>query len=366
LVGEVQAEWLDQDDGDDLVRTDRQDILWDSDLGQLLRKWGAEAIKEIAANSRKPRRERVRDLFLRKSDIEKRARDRFGDKDVARVAIELAGKFGGFAAEDELEDEAYVDGLSDFILSVAPHQALIEAFHEFSNQVSGEATIDQLLDIFDKTQIAELASYAQIAAERVRVIEELQQVIDDNPDESKFQELLAKAPWLIEPTWTVITKNQSLKTFKDSFEKFWKKKHNETITLAIGYEDKRPDFTLVAIGGRLHIVEIKKADHKFDDADLERLTNYVDAFDEFFEAHRILATNFPLGWQIDLIADGENIRKSSNKQAYKAARDAGKVFRVSWVDFLDRAKKTHEQFLDAHDLGERRRNAKRASKKVTK
>lgn len=359
LVGEVEAEWLDKDDGDDLVRTDRQDILWDSELGQLLRNWGAATIKEIAANSRKPRRERVRDIFLKKSNIEKRAIARFGDKDVARVALELAGKFGGFAAEDELDDDVYIEDLSGFILSVAPHQALMEAFSDFSNQVSGgEASIDQLLDIFDKTQIAELASYAQIAVERVRVIAELRQIIDDAPDENKFQELLAKAPWLIEPTWTVITKNQNLKTFKELFEKFWKKKYRSSITLAIGYEDKRPDFTLVAIDGLLHIVEIKKADHKFDDTDLERLMNYVDAFDEFFAAHRELSSAYPRGWRIDLVADGEKIKKANNKTAWKAVRDNAKVIRVTWYDFLARAKKTHEQFLDAHDLGTERRKSK--------
>ena len=48
LVGQVMAE-CDLDDGEDLIRTDRQDILWDSEYGQLLRKWGAELITEIAA-----------------------------------------------------------------------------------------------------------------------------------------------------------------------------------------------------------------------------------------------------------------------------------------------------------------------------
>jgi hypothetical protein len=236
LVGQVEAEWLDLDDGEDLVRTDRQDILWDSEYGQLLRRWGADLIKEIAGISREPRRKRVRDLFMERSHFEARAKQRFGDKDVARVAVELAEKFGSFAAEDELEDDDYLNSLSEFILSVAPHQALIEAFQEFSNQVNeGAASIDQLVDIFDKTQIAELASYAQIAVERVRVIDELRQIIDDAPDEAKFQSLLAKAPWLIEPSWTVITANQSLKTFKQAFEQFWKKKHGEQITLAIGY-----------------------------------------------------------------------------------------------------------------------------------
>ncbi|WP_445979081.1 ATP-binding protein [Stenotrophomonas muris] len=361
LVGHVEAEWLDLDNGDDLVRTDRQDILWSSDYGELLRRWGAELIKEIARISREPRRVRVRDEFLRKSGIEQRARQRFGDKQVARVAIDLAKKFGGFAAEDELSDDVYVEDLSQIILSVAPHQALMEAFHEFTNQVTkGEASIDQMLDIFSKAQIAELASYAQIAAQRVRVIKDLQQIIDVSMDENQFQALIAQAPWLIEPSWTVITKNQSLKNFKHAFEKFWKMTHGTDVVLAIDKEAKRPDFTLVSIDGLLHIVEIKKAGHAFDDTDFDRLINYVDAFDLFFKENQETVVEFYRAWRIDLVADGEKLKKSSNKHAFSRFVDSGQLKRMSWRDFLTRAKKVHEQFLDVHDLGAESREGKMA------
>ncbi|OIQ97797.1 hypothetical protein GALL_201220 [mine drainage metagenome] len=361
LVGHVEAEWLDLDEGDDLVRTDRQDILWDSDYGQLMRRWGAELIKEIARRSREPRRIRVRDEFMRKSRIEERARQRFGDKQVALVAVDLAKKFGGFAAEDELNDDIYVEDLSQIILSVAPHQALMEAFHEFANQITkGEASLDQMLDIFKKAQIAELASYAQIAAQRVRVINDLQEIIDRSMDESQFQALIAKAPWLIEPSWTVITKNQSLKSFKHAFERYWKSEHGTEVTLAIGHEDKRPDFTLVSIDGLLHIVEIKKAGHLFDDTDFNRLLNYVDAFTRFFDENSRTVSEFYRGWQIDLIADGENVRQMSNKLAFEQVKSTGKLKRTPWNDFLTRAKKVHEQFLDIHELGAERRGGHRA------
>lgn len=356
LVGQVEAEWLDLDQGDDLVRTDRQDILWDSDYGQLLRRWGAELIKEIARISREPRRVRVRDEFLRKSKIEDRAKEMFGDKQVARVAIDLAKQFGGFAAEDELNDEVYVEDLSLIILSVAPHRALMEAFHEFANKVTnGNASIDQMLDIFNKAQIAELASYAQIAAQRVRVIHDLQQIIDDSMDENQFQALIAQAPWLIEPSWTVITKNQSLRNFKQTFEKYWQKTHGTKVSLAIDYETKRPDFTLVSIDGLLHIVEIKKAGHAFDDSDFERLINYVDAFTTFFADNLATVSEFYRGWSIDLVADGESIKKNTNRHAYQANVDAKKIKRMSWNDFLSRAQKVHEQFLEVHHLGAERR-----------
>ena len=59
LVGEVYADWSDLDDGEDLIRSDRQSILWESDYGgSLSRPEGASLIKEIGELPKDPRRKR--------------------------------------------------------------------------------------------------------------------------------------------------------------------------------------------------------------------------------------------------------------------------------------------------------------------
>lgn len=296
----------------------------------------------------------MRDIFLEKSDMEKRAKGRFADPQVAQVAIDIAKRIGGFAAEDELEDAEYVEGLSDFILSVAPHKALIEAFREFARALKedGEAPkLESLLDLFGKTRIAEMASYSQIAHERVMIVRELEKIVFSDADENKLQQLISRAPWLIEPTWTVLTKNQTLATFKRAFEEFYKKRSGgETVDLAIGMETKRPDFTLVSLGHKLHVVEIKRPDYAFGDDDAERLINYLDAFDAYFKEHTEVNKEFPDGYGITLIVDSiGGMKKSPNQRAIKAATAEKKLEHVNWTDFLSRARKAHEQFLEAND-----------------
>src|SRR5207237_88603 len=108
---------------------------------------------------------------------------------------------------------------------------------------------------------------------------------------------------------------------------------------------KRPDFTLADIARRMQIVEIKASGHHFDDKDFERLANYIDAFDEFFEKHAEVHAQFPEGYQITLIADGENIKNAGYRQAFKAAKLGGKVRGTTWIDFLIRTKNAHQDFL---------------------
>lgn len=351
LVGEVHAEWLDLDVGEDLIRSDRQGILWDSDYGRELKDWGAKLIKEIARRSSGPRRESAKEEFLKNSDFVAKAKRKYPQPQIQKAAIELATKFGSFAAKDELKDKDYLDGLADVILSVAPHKALIEAFQRFSEQMdTGSAEISDVVELFSTARIAELASYSQIADQRVRSIRELRRIVheDDNAsDESDLQNLIAKAPWLIHPTWTVLTKNQSISTFAKAFQKFYKQKTGEDLEIEVGdgVSKKRPDFTAVDIGQKLYIVEVKSTGHKFDDADWGRLANYLVWFDEFFDTHRSFKEEFPNGHQVILVADEVKIRSASDQLLYKKSTKDGTIVKRTWNDFLVHAEKAHSELL---------------------
>ena len=348
LVGEVHADWLDEDDGEDLIRSDRQGIIWDSDYGRALTNWGRELIKEIGVKSSGPRRDLVSDIFMKNADFIARANTRYPNhKEVADTAIELAKDFSRYASEEELEKEDYLNEFSELILSVAPHKALIESFRIFAEQVrDGSGTIDNLLDLFSKTRVAELASYAQIADERIKSILELDKIVNSgNVGEDKFQELLTRAPWLIEPTWTVISSNQSLRTFKDAFEHYYERRTGNEVTLAIEHSRKIPDFILISLGKMLHIVEIKPVGHTFNNDDFERLINYLDAFDNFFKDNPEIESEFPKGWLVETICDDENITDLSKRKSYQAYIQEGKLDRTTWHDFLMRAKNANEEFL---------------------
>lgn len=349
LVGEIFAEWLDDDDGDDLIRTDRQSILWDSERGRAFREWGAALIKEVGKLSAGPRRRKKSDVFMENAKIEERANERYGgDEAVRDAAVKLGEKIGAFAAEDELDDPDYVNDLAEVILAVAPHQALVDAFKQISKRP--DASIEELIVLFGKTRLAEMASYGQIAAERVKSINELSAVIG-KPDveEADLQQLIASAPWLIRPDWSVITQNQTLKTFRDRFVAFWKTKYGEDIDVAISYEKKKPDFTLVHHGQMLHVVEIKVPGHKFANEDYDRLANYVEAFDQFFNANSQMVTSFPERYVIDLVADDVNITNRDKRTAFYSFVNEKKVVRQTWNDFLATAARAHEEFLNIYD-----------------
>ena len=359
LVGEVHAEWLDDDQGDDLVTTDRQDILWESDYGRAFRRWGAEQIKKIAAASRKPRRTRVEQIFLKVSGLEAKAQARFADSSIVSTAVELGKQIGRFAAEDELGDKEYVDGLARVVLSVAPHKALMDAFHAFNQRMFGEGReMDSLLDLFSKTRIAAMASYAQIAHQHVTAIRKLETVLEEGGPEKLLQRIVSEAPWLIDATWTPITSNEGLKLFERRFATYYKQRTDKDVVFSIDHGNKKPDFTLVNLGHKLHIVEVKAVGHRFGNADWDRLRNYLEAFESFFQQNPGLASEFHGEWVVDLVCDGIRIVDRDKNDAYEHWKGTkGRIEPISWHDFLARTVKAHEAFLAAeegvHDEGGR-------------
>ena len=195
-----------------------------------------------------------------------------------------------------------------------------------------------------------MASYAQIAYERVRAIRKLENVLDEDEAEDVLQRIVAEAPWLIDPTWTPITANQSLKLFARKFATYYKQRHGEEVTLSIDHPSKRPDFTLVNLSRKLHIVEIKAVEHRFDNADWDRLHNYLEAFRDFFQANPQLASDFPGEWVVDLVCDDVRITDRDKNTAYRYWRDTeNRIERISWTDFLARAVRANQTFLDAED-----------------
>ena len=174
-------------------------------------------------------------------------------------------------------------------------------------------------------------------------------MIDNDAPEEALQNIIAQAPWLVEATWTPITVNQGLRQFVRRFKKYYHKETGQDVTPAIDHQTKRPDFTLVHMGRKLHIVEIKAVGHSFGNKDWNRLHNYLEAFEGFFENNQKLLEDFPDGWVVDLVCDDVNITDRDKRSAYELWKERKRIEKITWGDFLTRASKANEKFLDAQD-----------------
>ena len=347
LVGEVHADWLDEDE--DLIQTDRRDILWSDPLGQEFEKWGQKIVTLIGTKSREPMKKRIWEQFLEIGDVLNRIESTYpGDhwKPVRDTTFRLARLMGERLREDEVKDTEHVESLVQLSLMLGPHVQLDEALRDAANEE--RAPIGVMAAILKIARVAELSSYGMIAEKRVQVIERIFGLTDTKEtDEQQLQDSLFEAPWLINPLWSPITANQSLSTLRDRFTAFFKERTKQAISLTRFSESKkRPDFVLSSDDFGLQIIEIKKPKHRLTNTEWDRVQVYIDQMQAFLDApgNQEFKSIFKR-FTVIVVCDRIGLSGSQLK-AFQAFESEKQVEHITWDGFLRRTRRMHEEFLE--------------------
>jgi hypothetical protein len=205
-----------------------------------------------------------------------------------------------------------------------------------------------LVEVFKDVRIAENASLGGIASLRVQIIDLLDNYInkrDPPPNEFVLQKLLEESPWLIYPTYNVLTSNEAFSTFRRNIEGWFKRKHDVEIVTSPdeALEGKRPDFIMIHTNKGIRMIDLKKPGKDIQDDDVERFTNYIDFMDSFFDSNEEIRKEFG-GYQAVLICDGYNLSRS-----WQGTLDGfvakNKLICRTWTEILNDTQAVHNDFL---------------------
>jgi len=289
LVGELHADWLDEDE--DLIQTDRRDILWSDELAASFQEWGQGIVKRIGTLSRDPLRKATLELFLETGNVEERilhaypADHQEGIRDNAR---DMARSFGRTISRGEAEDPEAVVELVDLSITLAPHITL--------NSMMKEAAAD------------------------------------------------ADRPLSVE--WAPVTENRTFSSLRKEFEKYYEEKTGVPISLSdFEQTGKRPDFVLSSQEGTVQIIEIKKPHHTLTNPEMDRIVTYYQNMDAFLSdsAHSDFSKHFP-DFHVTVVCDDLGLT-GTQRAAFDGYRDTGKLTHLDWAAFLLKTEQVHQDFL---------------------
>ncbi|MBY0313568.1 MAG: ATP-binding protein [Phycisphaerales bacterium] len=346
LVGELNADWLDEHE--DLIRTDRQDILWSHGPGVEFEKWGQNLVSTIGKLTREPVRKKAWDKFAASSDLENVVTKAFpadAQKDIRENTMQIAKAIAKTVRQDELDDKTQVQNLVDLSLMLGPHITLDRKLQEVTD--NADRPLSAITGLLRTARVAELSSFGSIAENRVRVIDKLESLIAGAArDEAALQELIDQAPWLINPQWSPITSNQSFATLRLEFAKHYKKMTGNDIVLQpSSKQNKRADFVLTNQDTCIHLIEIKAADHALKDEEMARINTYDQLMTEFLglAGNEEFKRHFP-EFRITLVCDKLGL-KGLAKAAFDGLKSQGRLDHVTWGVFMKRARLAHQDFL---------------------
>ena len=349
LVGEIHADWL--DDEEDLIASDRQDILWSSDKCEKFKEWGQKLVGELGKRAETSIRDATYRIFAEKSGFEKAVRDRFGDTNVYNDALKVGKALGQIADRGLLDSGTYADDLRDLVLAVAPSKMIVDRLAKIADEEE-PAALDVLSSLFGDAKLAEMASMGYIAAMRVRAIEKLESAIrrTPDPDELEMQKILEEAPWLIDPQWTILQSNSTLNTFRKRFESWYSKKHKgaSITTSVVGGSSTRPDFILISAYNTVEIVEIKKPGHRLNEDEFNRLHGYMVDIDDHIKDNKAIMPGVDK-CHLTLICDDIDLAGQAD-DSFKYRTDKKQITHKTWENVLEGARTAHEDFIKAESV----------------
>ncbi|MBL1080001.1 ATP-binding protein [Nocardia sp. 2] len=341
LVGAIHVDWL--DDEEDLVRSDRQDIMWNSPRGEALAQWGQALIREIGRLGEKSIRRRVWEEFVERSRIHETLESIApGDRLFRDSVLDAARILVSNKDRASMDDPAHVENMLRLALSLGPQRSLLETLKEIAEDADPE--LDVVVALFERARVAEIYSLGQIASERVAVVDRLRSLIDDRRSlERPFQELIESAPWLLAPEWTPLGMNESLKRVRASFERWYAQRFGAPlVTSTIGSPKREPDFVLLHDSGELWIVEIKRMDYHLTDEEYNRAVNYLYELDRFLEENPRIGAQFPRRRLTFIVDHIDRLGPASLSSLFSD----GRVDRRTWRELLDSTLRAHRDFLD--------------------
>lgn len=329
MVGMVKAEWLDAGvDFPDYIATPRDSIAWESPQGVAFKEWGQQLLRKHLTEWAKLRTA-LRVKRVREVSPEVKVRIERLAPSYKEAAFQFIDKFKSV----EMEPGEFEDILSWFLdaLENATLRSILQKLRDADIN-----DLEQLDDLFSKMEIRTAVTLLQIIDSNLAAIEALEKMHrQDAMERGVISKHLEKNPWLIDTTWMLNKAEGRVSTWiKNEFglEKKGRK----------GDAD-RADFFCVAVGGTLHIVEIKRGAHIAKTKDVNQAEKYrkyvVNRFGELTDPKAIKYAYV----QSHLIAAELHDEAQSITTAYA---DKGWVFFTTWDDLIERAKQSHYQFRE--------------------
>ncbi len=265
VFGEINADFLDRDDLEDITTTSRQKIIEDDPRYQKLKNFIGEELKHIRSKWTDLRNERGTQEALELETIKEWYESL--DKSLKNKAKQLFGKINQIPIEPE-EDKFMLLQYGVLAFESLRYKDQLDALENISPNNLPELT--KILSEFDDI---EASLYHRIASERIRIIKTLQDKVEESVLEKVIQDYIFNHLWILDPSWERATKNVYMEQqVQKAFEDVDKKELTE--------EEKkgRIDIRYVTTYGKHLIIELKKSDRAV------KTTELADQIDKYRSA----------------------------------------------------------------------------------
>ena len=259
LIGEIQADFLDYDELDDIATTNRQRVVEYDERYFMLKEYvRASVLRKIQQKWTELRTRDAEAKVLRDPAI-KRWFDglRHGNKQYARSLFQKIEALRGMDKDARIE--LYKTSIVAFN-TLAVNDRLADL-----DRLEADDSLEALLAIIGDVDELEAVHYYDITKGRLDVLEKFEGLVDDDAREKVLQEYLFKHLWLLDHSWERTGTDERMeKSFLAECERDGKS------PLTDEEKNSRTDIRYMTSAGKHIVVELKRSSRRIDIHDLIR------------------------------------------------------------------------------------------------
>lgn len=344
LMGEIEADFLDLDDKEDIATTGRQRVIEDDPRYQELKDLIRPELKHIQSQWTELRN---RQGALKAQEIPA-IREWLNELkgDTRRRAERLFGRINQITVERE-EDRRRLFAHGVLAFESLRYKENLDALDQISTE-----NLQTLAQIFTNLDDIEATLYHQIAKERVQIIRTLREKVEENARERAIQQHLFDHLWLLDPSWERAATSEYMEsTLSKEFEK---------IDAGLSEDERaaRVDIKYRAASGKHIIVELKKADRVLSTPVLQnQVMKYRSAL------RKLLAAAGRPDEPIEIVCVvGRDLSDWQSLDDRKTSDEALKAYDarvIMYQELIDRAYQGYQEYM------ERNKEAGRLSRLIT-
>ena len=334
LIGEIHADFLDEDDAEDIATTSRQSIIEDDQRYIQLKNAVSNELKHIQSRWTRLRNKEGRKTAEQIEAIRRWFTD-LGRDDKRRAEV-VFGKINEIAIEDSSQRATlFKYGVLAFE-SLKAKQNL-----EALARASGERIIE-FGRVFGTLDDLEASLYHQIVSGRINVVRALMEQVGQNAKERVIQEHLFDHLWLLDPSW----ERANVTAFMEA--RVGKEFSRITSKLTAKEKNSRIDIQYRTTAGKHVIVELKRPSVAMNFGSLinqvARYTNALrDILEEFHGGYAQVEMVCVLGRKP---SDWSN---AARRQRFEESLDAFGARVVYYSQLIENAFQAYQAFLGKNE-----------------
>lgn len=261
IYGEIHANFLDEDDKQDIATSSRQRISEDDARYQAVKSFIGTELRHIWTETNKLKEKKGLDVALSSNPHIKEWYEGLRPPALKRAAKKIFVDIDQSGVDEAFKQELYANGILGFE-TLKMNNAL-----EMLDTVD-VSNIEEFLEYLSGIDSIEAMHYHEIVRERLDVIRRLQDQVEDDAKEKVLQNYIFDHLWLLDPAWERATQYAHLE---------------ETIQQVVrdipqNDEHYRIDIRYKRVMASHVIVELKRASRRLYKTDLEKqVRKYINA-----------------------------------------------------------------------------------------